>query len=414
MENHIVEVRLDKRYKNKEGKYPAKLWVYDSSVSKQKRYSIGSIYAFTENEWETLLKAKRGDLKQLRIEINGIEAAANAIIKNLSHFTFEEFEKIMFKGGQKAQRTINFFYEAKIEECKNSNRFGTMVNYESSLKSLQGFAKKETIFFDEITSNWLKKYEFWMTKTEGKSPTTVGIYLRPLRALFRKAIAENVIKEAAYPFGKKDDGRYQIRAPRARKNALSLDELKAFFHSKPETHQQEMAKDFWFFSFYCNGVNLKDIVFLIWENIEDDKLTFKRSKTANSKSENSEITIYLNDRAKEIIEKYGTKDKNKKNFVFPILKQGSTDIELERQKNNFTRFVNQHLKKLFASAGINRSISHGVGRHSFANFALNNNISIEHISEALGHSSPITTQIYLTGFDDDAKKELSNKLNFEL
>ncbi|HBG87635.1 MAG TPA: hypothetical protein DDW62_08810, partial [Marinilabiliaceae bacterium] len=101
MENHIVEVRLDKRYKNKEGKYPAKLWVYDSSVSKQKRYSIGSIYAFTENEWETLLKAKRGDLKQLRIEINGIEAAANAIIKNLSHFTFEEFEKIMFKGGQK-------------------------------------------------------------------------------------------------------------------------------------------------------------------------------------------------------------------------------------------------------------------------------------------------------------------------
>lgn len=410
MENYIVEVRLDKRYKNKEGKYPAKLWVYASGVSKQKRYSIGSIYTFTDEEWETSLKAKRGELKELREEMDVIKGKAKKIINGLSHFDFEEFEKIMF-GGQKAQRTINFFYEAKIEECKNSNRFGTMVNYESSLKSLQAFAKKETIFFDEITSNWLKKYEYWMVETEGKSPTTVGIYLRPLRALFNDARTKGIVKEASYPFGK---GKYQIKAPRARKAALSLDELKAFYRAEPETPEQEKAKDFWFFSFYCNGMNIKDIVFLRWGNIEGDKLYFTRSKTANTKDESREITIFLNDRAKEIIEKYGTKNRNQKNFLFPILKQGSTDIELERQKNNFTRFVNQHLKKLFASAGINRSISHGVGRHSFANFALNNNISIEHISEALGHSSTGTTQIYLSGFDDGAKKDLSNKLNLEL
>jgi len=411
MDNQIAEIRLDRRYKNKAGKCSAKLFVYDSFLSKQKIYSLGSLYTFTDDEWEKLLKAKRGDLKEFRLALDKIESIANTIIKNLSHFSFDEFEKIMFKGGDKAQRTINFFYDAKITECEKANRFGTIVNYQSSLKSLQAFAKKDTIYFQEITAAWLKDYDNWMTIVEKKSPTTVGIYLRPLRALFNEAKTKGVVKEASYPFGK---GKYQIKAPRARKSALTLEELKTFYHLEPKTPEQEKAKDFWFFSFYCNGMNLKDIVFLKWDNIVGDRLSFMRSKTANSRNESHEITIYLNDKAKEIIEKHGTKDEIKKGFVFPVLKEGSADAELERQKNNFTRFVNQHLKKLFTDAGINTTISHGVGRHSFANFALNNNISIEHISEALGHSSTGTTQIYLSGFDDAAKKELSKKLNFDL
>jgi integrase/recombinase XerD len=37
----------------------------------------------------------------------------------------------------------------------------------------------------------------------GKSLTTVGIYLRPLRAMFNEAIAANLITQEYYPFGKR-------------------------------------------------------------------------------------------------------------------------------------------------------------------------------------------------------------------
>ncbi len=57
---------------------------------------------------------------------------------------------------------------------------------------------------------------------DGNSLTTVGIYIRPLRALFNQAIRDGIIAPESYPFGK---GRYQIPAGRNVKKALSLNDI---------------------------------------------------------------------------------------------------------------------------------------------------------------------------------------------
>lgn len=45
-------------------------------------------------------------------------------------------------------------------------------------------------------------------------------------------------------------------------------------------------------------------------------------------------------------------------------------------------------------AGIEKTITHHIARHTFATVALNNDIPLEVVQKLLGHSSVKTTQIY--------------------
>lgn len=423
MSKCVINLYLDKRYKNKDGKHLVRLSVFTNNPRKRKFYKLDSKFVFSLEEYEAIWKKTKKDFESddqykywkqnkkfftnSRLQLTKIEAEANEIANSLPHFTFEEFEKIMFSGGQKAQRTISFYYKNVIDDCKANNRYGTAENYSSSLKSLIKFRGKDTIYFEEITPEWLRNYERWMLETQEKSRTTIGIYLRPLRAIFNKAIADNVINDMAYPFGK---NKYKIPAPRPVKKALNKQELKTLMNAGPENEFQEKARDLWFFSFACNGINLKDVAYLKWKDLKGDEIHFLRSKTVHTSEGQRTTTVYLNDFANKIIKKYGTDPDNPNSYVFPILKEGNSIDQDKREIGNLIRFINQHIKKLAKEIGIDPDISYQWARHSFATYALENNAGIELISESLGHSNIKTTQNYLNGFSGETKKKLSESI----
>lgn len=61
-----------------------------------------------------------------------------------------------------------------------------MVFYETTLKNLESFSG-ENISFQAITPDFLKRFEKHMTQ-EGRNYTTIGIYMRHLRAIINEAI----------------------------------------------------------------------------------------------------------------------------------------------------------------------------------------------------------------------------------
>lgn len=80
-------------------------------------------------------------------------------------------------------------------------QMGTAANYRASLTSLRKFRQK--LEFIGISVDFLKKYEKWLVD-DGKSVSTVGIYLRPLRSVVNHAIADGTLsKDFNYPFGSK-------------------------------------------------------------------------------------------------------------------------------------------------------------------------------------------------------------------
>ncbi|WP_057938787.1 phage integrase SAM-like domain-containing protein [Algoriphagus resistens] len=134
-----------------------------------------------------------------------------------------------------------------MEDLKFQQKLGSISCYKSSYNSLKLFLSDtrsrvpKQLHFSEITPKFLQRYEKWMID-KGKSRSTVGIYLRPLRHLF------NVAKPSNYPFGK--DG-YVI--PKGRNKKKQLIRMDSNFCLKPNQKMNFKRKPKIFGSFHTSA-----------------------------------------------------------------------------------------------------------------------------------------------------------------
>lgn len=410
---YSTSILLDTRRPKNKGLYPVKLRVYSTQLQKSKLYATN--YDLSKKDfasiWET--QKPRNEHKEIRNQLQAIELRANEVCKTISPFSFLQFEKKYLRNTGDGSDII-YQYNQIITKLKSNNSYSTASNYELSLKSLKAFIlhtkNKEPlrIAFLDITSDWLQKYESYMINDLKRSRTTVSMYLRALRTVFNTVITEKEIDAEVYPFGK---NKYQPPTVRSVKKSLSQNDLRKLFDSKPKTVEQQKAKDFWFFSYACNGMNIKDIALLKNENIQEDKIIFYRAKTINtSKTDLKPVVVYLNDFSKSVVSRYGNKSINKDEYVFPIISDKQSEITNHNKIKNFTKFINQNLKKLAILEGITSEISTYWARHSFATNSIRNGASMEFVMEALSHNNMKTTIGYFAGFEDKDKKEFMQKL----
>ncbi len=295
MEKQVfISLVLDKRYEKANKKYPVKLRVFTSEPRKQMLYP--TIYDFTEKEfqniWVTTKPTKEN--REIKEKLQALEKMTMTKAENLVPFDFDEFDKSL-KTVRSDRQNVILKYKDQIDRFKSLDQIGTAQLYDLSIKSLKAFANAisgkeiEKLYFREITPNWLEKYEKYMLETNSRSTTTVSMYLRCLRAIFNNAIADKDIESELLPFGKR---KYLIPNYKKVKKALDKPQLKKLFEARPKNPEQEKAKDFWFLSFFCNGINLKDIALLRYENIKDGKLTFIRAKTKTA-MKSMDISVIL-------------------------------------------------------------------------------------------------------------------------
>lgn len=410
-----VNLILDTRRKKQNGKYPVKIRVYSGQLKKVRLYTTD--FDLTEETFQRIIFPEPGQrLKKVESEakehLEELVRLYREKVKSLNFFTFELFESSLIVKSDEFNN-IFFHYQKYLAEMKKAGRLSTALTYELSEKSLKSFLKfrkgkdVDSLLFQEITVDFLNSYEFWMI-SKGKSLTTIGIYLRGLRVIFNRGIEEKIVDRDFYPFGLR---KYEIPSTANKKKALSSNQLSQLFEAVPKNEFQEKAKDFWFFSFVCNGMNIQDIVNLKWANLSDNQIHFVREKTRRTKkSKQKMISASLNEFALNVISKYGNQDKSPSGFIFPIINVGMSIEEKDKKRRSFTRFINQHIKKLATENGISGEISTYWARHSFATSAIRNNGSTEFVKEALGHSNSKTTEAYLAGFEEETKKEMMRKI----
>ncbi|MBC7890116.1 MAG: site-specific integrase [Ferruginibacter sp.] len=437
-----VSVVLDTRREKKDGLYPLKLRVYFQG--KAVLYPL--IYDLTKIDFEKLDAKRVSDsLSKIRENIGNVEMQAKIALNKIVPFDFEKFSKIFildnefFRKKSKPLKTelfkqniiddipaewrkkfsifkeissgpdfISQIFYSIIKSLLYQARIGTADNYQTSYNSLKAF--RGNVRLSEITPRFLKEYEGWMTNEKGNSKTTVSMYTRCIRAALNEAIENKLMKREDYPFGKR---RYIIPMGRNIKKALNKESISKLYYSDIEMENQQKAKDFWFFSFYGNGMNVKDIICLKYKNIKGEFLVFERAKTelTNRGGEPIIISCFLNKDMLDIIERWGNKDKNPENYVFPILSVGLSPIRQFEIKQNFTRFINKNMAKVSEKAMIDKKVKTMECRHSASTLMKNAGVSPHYIKEALGHASLKTTENYLAGFENNQKKEFSKVLD---
>lgn len=408
-----VSVFFDTRRKKANGTYPVKLRVFTSSPRRQQKL-YPTRFEFSEEEFQAIWESDRprGKNRELREELQAVEAHAREVSYQIHPFTFEAYERKLFrKTGEGA--TVRYQYEQRINTLKQFGQVKTAQTSGSALKTFKEFAeaKKQdftTLSFHDLTSDWLSEYEAFMIKTKDRSATTVGMYLRTLKTVFNAAIEEGEVSREFYPFGKR---KYTIPSGRKVKKALSKEQLRALFNAEPLTPEQQKAKDFWFFSYSCNGMNVKDIARMRFKDMDEEQIRFIRAKTERTtKGNQRQIVAIQSDFTRKVIAEHGNTRKSPQQLVFNILKGNESPEEEVRKVQNFTRYINQHMKKLCKAYGLPEDISTYWARHSFATFAVQSGASLEQIQESLGHGNIKTTQNYFAGFDHAAKKKLAASL----
>ena len=397
----VVSVFLDTRTVNKKGTYPVKIKVYFQG--KPKYYPTG-ICMSTKEELEEVLESK----SKKNIEIQYIiHKEFNRILKNVDilvergTFSFSNLNNML---GKNIGGTLNEMISAKIKELENEEKFGTSAFYKGTLSLLKRYMKHD-VPIKEVTVEWLNGLEKFILKTANQ--TTVAMNMRNIRAIMNIAKQVGVIRESDYPFGR---GKYQIKEGSGKKKALNKKQLKAIAEYSDGSMTTEFYRDLWLFIYFCNGLNVADLISLKFSDIQNGEISFIRKKTKDRTRDVKRIYAAITPEMYSIINKWGN-DPKKSVYIFPFLKPGDSAWEHEKKKKNLTKLINKRMKMIGEKLNLGKITTY-VARHTYATVLRNEGVPISIISPMLGHSSVTTTEIYLADLESEYRAKNASLLSF--
>ena len=397
----VVSVLLDTRTVNKEGTYPVKIKVYFQG--KPKYYPTG-ICMSTKEELEEVLESK----SKKNIEIQDIIGKElSRILKNVDilvergTFSFSNLNNML---GKNIGGTLNEMISAKIKELENEEKFGTSAFYKGTLSLLKRYIKHD-VPIKEVTVEWLNGLEKFILKTANQ--TTVAMNMRNIRATMNIAKQVGVIRESDYPFGR---GKYQIKEGSGKKKALNKKQLKAIAEYSDGSMTTEFYRDLWLFIYFCNGLNVADLISLKFSDIQNGEISFIRKKTKDRTRDVKRIYAAITPEMYSIINKWGN-DPKKSVYIFPFLKPGDSAWEHEKKKKNLTKLINKRMKMIGEKLNLGKITTY-VARHTYATVLRNEGVPISIISPMLGHSSVTTTEIYLADLESEYRAKNASLLSF--
>lgn len=398
--NH--KIILDLRRPKNNCLFPVKVRVTFNRV--QKYYSIGLDLTISDFE-RTQNGSVRKELNVLKSKIIPWDNKTKNIIHQMDPFSFDEFKSKLYDNNEHKVSDVYSLFDRKIALLNDQGKVSTSRTYRDAKNSIKKFKTKLNL--GNVTPGFLNNYESYMI-SKGKSITTISIYVRHLRTIFNQAIDEDMIDRKHYPFGK---NKYQPKAPRNIKKALTIEQIKSIIDYKVEEGtNQQLAKDMWLLSYYCNGMNMKDIINLRFKNIENETIYFERLKTLSTNQAPKPIIVSLIPEAIEIIKRWKKKKRSTNDLVFPVLKNSKSEEEKLKVKNQFIKTINNYMKKIGTDIGYDKPLTTYAARHSYATILKRSGAPLGFISESLGHKSLQTTEAYLDSFEDETRRKYAEML----
>ncbi|MFT3912226.1 MAG: site-specific integrase [Ferruginibacter sp.] len=292
-------------------------------------------------------------------------------------------------------------FKMKTELLKLEGRFGSAGVNKNSWYSFRTYRKE--LYLEDINESFIKSYRSWMLEKKC-STTTIGIYLRHLRAIYNAAVRDGLISGNAKPF------RNLMGSSAKSKAVLYAPQLKALWKYRTESIREQRAIAFFFFCYLGNGMNFKDLCNLKYSNLNGDILTFIRQKTKRTKSSGSSIRVYLHPAMKKIIDVWGNKNRKPDNHIFQLMPKYKSPEHFNDTIMRYRGIANKMLSRIGRKLGIDVHVCLNLARHSYATKQKLDGTPVAFISDAMGHSSMAVTEHYLKSLPDENLKALNSKL----
>lgn len=413
--NNGVSVSLIFRPKAKEEETSPIYWrvIYQR---KQRHYFSG--FSFSLEEWKEFATTNRMKHRDTRKTLT--DYFENVLKGNISDlinkgiFSFDTLNQSLSKGDATSVLSV---LEAKAKQLANEKRVRYSQIHEGTMRALQRYkhyskqnkkekeefvelirankfvsvgetrikVDKHDISFDEITADFLHKFDAFLRET-GAGNSTIAIYMRTLRSTINRndEAGEPYIPAAKYPFGAKK-GKYNIPESERKSLAKPIEDIWKIEDFETDNLKLAFARDVFVFLFYANGLNFGDFCRLRYDNINHDtgELEIKRKKTNRAGSRGQTPTIYipLTPPLVRIINRHGNKDTN--GYIFPILNNVRGERAIVAKINETIDLsVNKPLKVIAEELGVG-DISTSTARNSY----------MTHLQTELMYSNIVTKQL---------------------
>ena len=273
-----------------------------------------------------------------------------------------------------------------IVQLKRLNRDRTAETYTATLSSFLRFQNRKDVLMEEMTSDLMQEYEAYL-KASGIVMNTISFYMRILRAVYNRAVEKGIV-EQRNPFRHVYTG-----IDKTVKRALALKEIRKIKELDLTFYPAlDFARDMFLFSFYTRGMSFVDMAYLQKSDLKNGVLVYRRRKTGQ------QLSVKWEECMQAIVDKYKVRVMPDWPYLLPIITVMDAK-KVRKQYKNSLYAVNLNLKRVAARIGLSIPLTTYVARHSWASIARNKNIPLAVISEAMGHDSELTTQIYLASLE---------------
>lgn len=403
-------LRKDKKREN--GECPVYLRITQNRKSK---YVSTGVYVPEKNwnpEKEKVRKNHR-NYKSLNTILGNEKDKAEMVQAELSKHGKDSAKAIQKR--LKQQETGDFFELADIylEELKKGNSYYTHKNAKVAIDKVEAFEGERSLPLKHIDTAWLERFEQFLKQEYDNHPNTIAKNFRPIKAIIKRALKKHLI--TINPLTNFEGAK---RAKPQPKTKLSIDQIKEIenFDLGVDSNLWH-TRNYFMFSFYSGGIRFGDLCCLKWKDIKGDRLSYNMNK--NKK----EFTVELNEYQLEILDHY-KENKKPEGFIFPILNNhkdysdpaflrkriSSKNALVNKWLGKIVKKVNKKLKKEESKVPQIEDISFHVARHSFAQYAVEQDLNIYELMQALRHSKVETTQQYLKGLDEGLADKAMKKI----
>lgn len=254
----------------------------------------------------------------------------------------------------------------------------TIGNYNTALRSLERFLTISGKAEATLSRKLVVRYDRWLDE-EGVSRNTRSCYLRSLRALYNRV---GGVRRRLDLFADVFTG----NAPTP-KRAISVVEIRRVRSlDVGDDWQRQLAQDVFLFSLYAMGMPFVDIAMLRQNAISGGNLTYRRQKTG------AQVCVRLEPCMRKILQRWRGMNGDR---LFPLVPHDARGKEATRLYRAALGRYNRLLRQMASQAGLHKTLSSYVARHSWATLAYDKGVAMPDISVAMDHTNAQTTKIYI-------------------
>ena len=323
--------------------------------------------------------------KSIELAINRINDIHNDLIQNNKLVTAKAITNKYLGRDQLGKTLLEVFsYHNNRMKSYVGKKYtrSTYVKYNTTFHHLKDFINQEfrtdDVLLLELNHAFIDGFEHFLTINKQIGVNTTNKYLSHLKKIVNLAIQnEWLLRNPFVNFRTKNEDVVIER--------LTEQEIGVVSNLRLTHPSHQKVRDIFLFCCFT-GLSYIDIKNLSKDDISvgiDGNIWIRkrRQKTGGLSR------IKLLEIASDIMNKY----KSDNQFVFPV---------------SSNQNMNRILKKITSISGLEKPLSMHMARHTFATYAMTKNVSIETISQMLGHKSIKSTQIYAKVVDSKISDEM--------